>query len=186
MHLSRPQYLLSIPLPLISGQISSGLLFKSTANSHSRMVQDISINSVQTQGAQRTYHNVNLIGPQPLRAAADLTAIPAVLLLHRPGNLRTQAATELLLNEKKKNCFFTTFKAMIYLIKQSKTITAHCQITYFNNNISPSSFFFFVTPTLTQKPLCFTCQTGNNCLWSPDLTVPQRKSFLFSSSSTTS
>lgn len=50
------------------------------------------------QGAHRTYHNVNLIGPQPLSAAADLTAIPAVLVLHHVGNLETDAATEWFLN----------------------------------------------------------------------------------------
>lgn len=54
------------------------------------------------QGAYRTYHNVNLIGPQPLSAAADLTAIPSVLVLHRAWNLGTEAATELFLNKKKK------------------------------------------------------------------------------------
>lgn len=52
------------------------------------------------QGAHRTYHNVNLIGPQPLSAAADLTAIPAVLVLHHVRNLGTEAATELFLNKK--------------------------------------------------------------------------------------
>lgn len=52
------------------------------------------------QGAHRTYHNVNLTGPQPLSAAADLTAIPAVLVLHHVGNLGTEAATELFLNKK--------------------------------------------------------------------------------------
>lgn len=53
------------------------------------------------QGAHRTYHHVNLIGPQPLSAAADLTAIPSVLVLHRAWNLGTEAATELFLNKKK-------------------------------------------------------------------------------------
>lgn len=100
MQLSRPQYLQSIPLPLKSGQISLGLLFKSTANNHSGVLKDISINSVKckVQGAHRTYHNVNLIGPQPLSAAADLTAIPSVLVLHHVGNLETDAATEWFLN----------------------------------------------------------------------------------------
>lgn len=50
------------------------------------------------QGAHRTYHNIHLIGPQPLSGAADLTAIPAVLVLYRVGNLGTEAATELYLN----------------------------------------------------------------------------------------
>lgn len=49
------------------------------------------------QRAHRTYHDVNLIGPQPLSAAADLTAIPAVLHVRRVGNLGTQAATEFVL-----------------------------------------------------------------------------------------
>lgn len=35
-----------------------------------------------------TYHDVNFIGPHSLRAAADLTAIPALLLLHGLGNLK--------------------------------------------------------------------------------------------------
>lgn len=51
-------------------------------------------------GAHRTYHNVNLIGPQPLVAAADLTAIPSVLVLHHAWNLGREAATEF--NKQKK------------------------------------------------------------------------------------
>lgn len=35
-----------------------------------------------------TYHNVNFIGPHSLCAAGDLTAIPALLLLHGVGNLK--------------------------------------------------------------------------------------------------
>lgn len=39
-----------------------------------------------------TYRNVNFIGPHSLSAAADLTAIPAVLILHRVGNLKRMDA----------------------------------------------------------------------------------------------
>lgn len=53
-------------------------------------------------GAHRTYHNVNLIGPQPLVAAADLTAVPSVLVLHRAWNLGREVATELFFNKQKK------------------------------------------------------------------------------------
>ncbi|TNN36861.1 hypothetical protein EYF80_052972 [Liparis tanakae] len=37
---------------------------------------------------RRTDHNVDFVGPHSLRAAADLTAIPAVVILRRVRNLK--------------------------------------------------------------------------------------------------
>ena len=39
-------------------------------------------------GVRHTDHDVNFIGPQSLGAAADLAAIPAVLILHHVRNLK--------------------------------------------------------------------------------------------------
>lgn len=35
-----------------------------------------------------TDHNIHLVAPDPLGAAADLAAVPAMVILHRVGNLK--------------------------------------------------------------------------------------------------
>lgn len=82
-------YLLSTPLPLKPGKKSSVLSVKNRAHYHSdRMTRQLLLLAKKWVVVCRTYRDVHLTGPHSLSAASDLTAVPAMLLLHHVGTLK--------------------------------------------------------------------------------------------------